>query len=312
MRASWALILVLSVTLASPALARDKKSRRHKQKQETEAPAEPPPEPEPEPLPEPEPEPMPEEAPPDENVAPADEPTEPEEVVPGTAPTWWFGAYVHGVWVPGFMLGLFLDGPPTVGNAAFGAQVTHRSPDDGFSWVLGLGYAGYGFEGPLRKTGDPSVDTEWVKSTLGIVHVSAALLWSTQLHEMLSFEYGIGLDFGFVTGKMMRSEAYKRPGGGYAKCNGAGSPFVPGPELGTQYCEPALRNGVQVPTNTYDEYGAHYNVEEERIPPVALLPALPQLALRFSPHRNVAVKLEGAYGIFQFWFGLSAAYGADL
>jgi hypothetical protein len=218
-------------------------------------------------------------------------------------PTWWFGAYLHGVWVPSFMLGLFLEGPPTIGNPAFGVTATHRSKE-GFSFVLGLGYAGYGFEGPMHEKGKPDVDTEWVKSTLGLVHVTGALLWSSEIvHDLLSFEYGIGINFGVVTGSMTRTEAYPNGRGGYAPCVGPLNPNA-------QYCE--LPQNVAAGTDAYNQNGAQYHVVEKRIPPVMLMPMLPLLTLRFTPVRNVAVKLEGAYGIFQFAFGLSAAYGLDL
>jgi hypothetical protein len=291
-RATWLLVVVLCLSVAATALARPKKKRGRAKEPVIEAPVEPEPEPEPEPIPE--------EPPPDERWtdAPESEPTEGEgaqdagpaddEAAPTGKPSWWVGAYLDGVWVPGFMLGLFLDGPPTVGNAAFGAQVTHRN-EDGFSWVLGLGYAGYGFEGPFQKTGDPDEDT-----------------------ELFSFEYGIGLDLGIVTGELERTEAYRTPSGQYAACLGPGIPLAIAAS-GVPYCEQPTRNGVPIAgTNTYDEFGAHYGVIEERVPPVAILPALPQIALRFTPIRNVAVKLEASYGIFQFRFGLSAAYGLDL
>jgi hypothetical protein len=76
------------------------------------------------------------------------------------------------------------------------------------------------------------------------------------------------------------------------------------------YCEPPSRPGIS--TNAYDEEGAHYGVDEERVPPIGLMPMVPHLALRFDPAEELAIKLEAAYGIFQLWFGLSAAYAPEL
>lgn len=322
---TWVWVVVLVLCTASSALAREKRGRRKARPAEVEAPAEPEPEPEPiaeEPPPEdswgnPDAEPPAQETAADEtsegaenNAADdaADEEGTEEDTASGK-PEWWIGPYLHGVWVPSFMLGMFLDEPPTIGNAAFGVTATHRD-EDGFSFVLGLGYVGYGFEGPLQKSGDPDEDTEWVTSGLGMLHVTGAMLWSTELSPMFAFEYGLGLDFGIVLGDMERSEAYRTGSGKYAPCSGPSNPLVAASPT-SQYCEVALRNGVPVATNSYDEFGAHYGVIEERVPPVALIPALPQLALRFQPHKNLAFKLEAAYGIFQFKLGLSAAFGLD-
>ncbi len=245
--------------------------------------------------------------------AAADASAEDQHKADQVPPTWWFGAYLHGAFVPSFMLGLFLDGPPTIANATFGVTATHRTKD-GFSLVLGLGYASYAFAGPFHQTGKPDEDTEWVKSTLGLVHVTGEMLWSTNIvatasaPEMLSFEYGIGLDFGIVTGHMTRTEAYPT-GHGYAPCV---KYLNPNPT----YCEvpQAVLNGTNpsAKSDAYNQTGAQYGAVEKRIPPIAALPMLPILALRLSPARNLAIKLEGAYGIFQFWFGLSAAYGVDI
>lgn len=232
-------------------------------------------------------------APPEEDAAPAAE--------AGGPPKWWVGAFFQGVIVPDFFLKAFLDEAPTVANIAVGATVSNRNPD-GFTWVLGLGYTGYGFDGPFRITGDPEMDTEYLNSTLGLVHVRGQLLWTAQLSNALSFEYGVGLDLGLVVGEMRRSEAYPLPDGGYAKCEAPGVPDL-------VYCEPTVNN---VPTNGYDEEGAHYDVVEERVPPIAGSIMLPVLGLRFTPARQVSIRLEVAYQILQFSFGITAAYGLDV
>ena len=226
--------------------------------------------------------------------------------VAGTPPAWWLGAYAQGAFVPSFMLKLFLDEAPTVANVNFGLIATHRDKS-GFSLVLGLGYASYGFEGPFRISGDPEQDTEFLSSTLKLLHLRGEMLWSTELvPNTLSFEYGIGLDLGVVIGELRRSEAFRAsPGADFQPCLAPGVPpatvgFVP-------YCEPPTR----FPSNAYNEMGAHYNVVEKRVPPVALIPMLPVLALRYTPIRQLALKFDFAFGLMQFAVGLSAAYGLD-
>jgi len=221
------------------------------------------------------------------------------------APTWWFGAWFQGAFVPSFMLELFLDEAPTVANVGFGFTATHRGAD-GMSLVIGIGYAGYGFDGPFRIKGDPEVDTEYLSSSLGLLHLRGQILWSTDIvKDKLSFEYGVGLDLGLVLGSLKRSEAYRDPvSGEFAKCAGPANPVQ-----AANYCEPPLN--LLAGTDPYNSDGAHYNVTEKRVPPVALVPMLPALALRYTPIRELAIRLDAAFGLLQFSVGLSAQYGLD-
>ncbi|MET0389892.1 MAG: hypothetical protein ABW321_28225 [Polyangiales bacterium] len=241
----------------------------------------------------------------------AGEPTaEAEEaaVAPSAAPTWWFGAYLQGAFVPSFMLKLFLAEAPTVANFVYGVTATHRTPE-GTSFVIGLGYASYGFAGPFRVKGDPETDTEYLDSSLGLLHLRGQILWSSEIvKDKLSFEYGIGLDIGVVLGELRRTEAYRDTAGAFQPCGGVGvAPLNPG--AGPAYCEPT-QSGLL--TDAYDAEGAHYNVAEKSVPPVMAIPMLPALALRYTPIRELAIKLDAAFGLLQFSVGLSAAYGVDL
>jgi hypothetical protein len=240
----------------------------------------------------------------------ADEPASAPDLKPTAAPTWWFGAYLEGVWVPSFMLKLFLSAAPTVGNVGFGITATHRNPE-GMSVTLGLGYSGYGFDGPFRIKGDPEDDTEYVSSTLGFLHLRGQLMWSAPIvKDTLTFEYGVGLDLGVVLGQMTRTEAYPNPSGGYQPCASALHPALPIGPSGKPYCELPATLGAA--TDGYNQHGAQYHVVEKRVPPVALIPMLPALALRYAATRELAIKLDAAFGLMQFVVGVSAAYGVDL
>lgn len=229
--------------------------------------------------------------------------TEAKAADPKTPPVWWFGAYFQGAFVPSFMLNLFLDDAPTVSNVGVGITATHRNKD-GMSFVIGLGYAGYGFVGPFRISGDPEQDTEMLDSSLALLHLRGQMLWSTDIVDnMLSFEYGVGLDIGVVLGEMRRTEAYRDQSGTFQKCLGPG---VPNP----LYCD--IPQALGAGSDAYDAYGAHYNVVEKRVPPVALIPMLPALALRYTPIPELAIKLDAAFGLMQFAVGLSASYGVRL
>jgi hypothetical protein len=242
--------------------------------------------------------------------AAATAPSEAAAATPTEAPTWWFGAYVQGAWVPSFMLKLFLDEAPTVGNVGFGVTAAHRDKH-GFSLVFGLGYASYAFDGPFRIKGDPEQDTEYLSSTLGLLHLRGQMVWSTDLvPNTLSFEYGFGLDIGLVLGQLKRNEAFRAtPGADFQPCSGPLAPATLSP-AGLPYCEPPAAFGSR--SDAYNAHGAHYDVVEKRVPPVALVPMLPVLALRYTPVRELAIKLDAAFGLLQFAVGVSAAYGVDL
>lgn len=228
-----------------------------------------------------------------------------DKTATAAAREWFFGPYFRYVFVPAFMLELFLEEAPTVSNPAFGVAANYRSPTGGASFQLGIGYTSYAFADPFRATGDPAVDTEWVDSDLGMLHVTGSILWSAEIAEKkLFFEYGIGLDLGIMLGGITRTEAYTNAANEWTPCARAGDPNDP------FYCDQPSRQGIA--TNAYDEDGAHYGVDEKRVPPIGLMPMVPHLALRYDPIEEVAIKLEAAYGIAQIWLGLSAAYAPEL
>lgn len=222
------------------------------------------------------------------------------EAAPQGPRSWFFGPFGRYVIVPAFMLELFLDAAPTLGNGSVGIIADHIS-QDGPNLEIGIGYTGYGFDGPFQAKGDPETDTEWLESNLGLIHLTGSVLWHSDIASKLSFEYGIGLDLGIMTGELKRTEAYKDMGG-FHKC--ARYDFT------SAYCEPP--NNLAKGTDAYDEDGAHYGVIEKRIPPIGGGLMLPHLALRWEPIPELAAKVEFAYGIVQLWFGLSVAYAPNI
>ena len=217
---------------------------------------------------------------------------------------WYFGPFARFVWVPSFMLKVFLAQAPNLGNAAVGIIADYRAKD-GPTLEIGLGYTGYGFEGPMQADGDPETDTEWVESDLALIHLTGSVLWKADISEKFAFEYGVGLDLGILIGDLVRTEGYKT-GSGFAKCP---SPLL-FPDPRAAYCEPP--GNALAGTDAYDEDGAHYNVVEERVPPIGGGFMLPHLALRYQPIPELALKLEAAYGIVQLWAGLSVAYAPNI
>jgi hypothetical protein len=237
------------------------------------------------------------------NASGADEPSAGQNKPGADARNWSFGPYFRFVVVPSFMLKLFLDEAPSPSNVAFGASAAYRTAEGGPIFDMGLGYTSYGFTGPFRAKGGIGNDTEIVESNLGLVHLTGSILWESKIVEKLAFQYGVGLDLGIVTGSMKRTEAFPS-GSGWAKCLGPGNP-----PLAAAYCQPPLTaSGILAGSDPYNVKGEQYGVTQKNIPPVMAFPMLPRLGLQYAPIPDFWVRLDAAYGIAQFWFGLSAAY----
>ncbi len=241
----------------------------------------------------------------------ADDPDKPRE-------QWFVGAYWRHLWVPELMQNLWFDVAPSVSTGIFGLDPniglvgTWRS-ESAFSIVFGLGYTSYEFEGAFRPKGDPIKNTEYVTSDLAFWHGTASFLWATEFHPTFALEYGLGLDLGIVSGDINRSEAYPTTSGRWRACAGPLDPDIRASD-GDWYCERPNDPipGSDPPTDPSGELGAHYDVyvgkltdDGGSIPNVMLFPAVPHIALRFAPIRELAFKLEFAYAIADLWVGLS-------
>ena len=231
---------------------------------------------------------------------------------------WFVGAYWRHLWVPELMQNLWFDVAPSVSTGIFGLDPnvglvgTWRS-ESAFSIVFGLGYTSYEFEGAFRPKGDPIRNTEYVTSDLAFWHGTASFLWATEFHPTFAIEYGLGLDLGIVSGDIERSEAYPTTSDKWRPCKGPIDPDIKTGD-GDLFCESPNDPipGSDPPTDPSNELGAHYNVNVGKltddggyIPNVILFPAVPHIALRFAPIREMAIKLEFAYAIADLWVGIS-------
>src|SRR6185369_7036780 len=148
---------------------------------------------------------------------------------------------------------------PTPTGPAFGAQASYRGNADGPTFDMGIGYASYSFNGPFRTKGGVPNDTEYIQSSLGLVHLTGSILWEAKIAEPLTFLYGVGLDLGIVTGSLKRTEA-KYNGTTWMKCTTMDvSPF-------SGYCKPPTTFGAT--TDPYNKKGEQYGVTDKDIPPV--------------------------------------------
>ncbi|MEY4576219.1 MAG: hypothetical protein RL701_922 [Pseudomonadota bacterium] len=223
---------------------------------------------------------------------------------------WFFGAYYRHAWVPKPFLKPFLERADSISNDGLGLVVS-RVAASGLRAQLGVGYMPYRFQGAFNARGGLVEDTEFVTSTLALLHLTGSVLWPVELHRMLRLEIGLGLDLGVVLGSLRRSEAYSDADGKFRRCDSALHPGVTGPDndgMGGKipYCaQPVDSAGKAIATNTVSTQGEQYGVRESRVPPVMLLPLLPHVALRFSPVPRVSIALEAAFAVAQFWVGAS-------
>ena len=215
---------------------------------------------------------------------------------------WFIGPYWRHVWFPSYTGDVFLDRAPSISNNGFGLLFTYRD-EGGFSLVIGAGYTPYEFEGAFLGPGKPDEDTEWVTSDLALWHITGSVLWPINFHEMLTLEIGIGLDLGLLAGDIIRTEAVREslPDGRFVPCTGPLNPNTVGNDARVPFCDtPAeLDPGTE---------GEHYGVREDRVPPVFGMPFLPQLALRFAPHRYIAVKAEFGFSVVQMFAGAGTTF----
>lgn len=228
-------------------------------------------------------------------------------------PMWFFGGQYRHHWVPSGVQSLFMDMAPNIKGSGYGVIASRRNVD-GFSLTFGLAYADYAFEGFFRQKDDDLGETEFVRSDMSFWHVTSSFMWSTEFLNVLAFEYGFGLDLGLVFGDINRTEAVRDQVNGWQPCTAAGVPNTP-VDADEVYCDQPQNGGASDPSS---EKGAHYNVNVGKlsgggsIPDIFLAPAIPQLAIRIMPIKNVAIRLEAAYGIVRFWVGASLLVGFEV
>jgi outer membrane protein OmpA-like peptidoglycan-associated protein len=236
---------------------------------------------------------------------------------------WFLGAYYRQIWVPAIFEKIFVDTAPSISTGFYkpepniGLLLTYRNAE-GFSIIFGLGYDNYKFEGLYRAQKDPPENSEWIKSNLAIWHGTFELSWSTPLGDFFALEYGLGIDLGFLTGDITRTEAYKDTNKKWHKCNSWGNPNTSyDGNPADMYCdEPQAHkdNPTAIPPVTTDksgDSGAHYGVkvgkwtENGDIPNFLPIPMIPKIGFRFAPIEQLVFKIEAAYGIMEFWAGVS-------
>jgi len=226
---------------------------------------------------------------------------------------WWLGGYFRHLWIPGYMTDPFFARAPSVSNNGFGVTATYRT-GGGLNVVMGVGYMPYEFYGPFVADARPVTDTELVDSSLAFWHLTGSLLWDIEFHHTIALEIGFGIDLGVLAGEVRRNEAYLDDGR-FRECEGPEQDEFETLDDGTveDYCaDPEEPDNAGDRSDDYDQDGEHYDVIEERVPPVMLFPMIPHVALRVQPFKHLTIKAEFAFGVVQMWAGVSVQFSFGL
>jgi hypothetical protein len=134
---------------------------------------------------------------------------------------------------------------PGVLGWALGPEFTYRR--NGFDIIASVWWGSYSMEGFSREEGDGEGETEYIRSSLGLVWLTVDFLSGTDFYPWFGLTYGGGVGIGFTTGNVERQEAYL-DGTGWHRCNGPGNP------PSGSYCEVGGGHYGNVPYN--DGFGS--------------------------------------------------------
>ena len=160
---------------------------------------------------------------------------------------------------------------PLISNIGVGPEFTYRK--DGFDITVAVWYAGLGWDDPISFKGSDNDGNSWevVENSLNAILITADFIWSTSFTNWFAITYGAGLGAGITWGDVIRTEATQLSSGA--------RPCVDGENDPDPWCQPD------------EEYGIMYD-KLKVVPWIELL-----LGVRFKPHRNVAIYIDGGFGL---------------
>jgi hypothetical protein len=233
----------------------------------------------------------PETAPDEDPTMPGGDDTDPHELE--NTDYFFLGALYRHVFIPAFIQRVApVQGGIDADNPGVGLSFTYRR--NNFGVTANLFWNGAQGQGFYRENDDPPTDMEHIIADMGVVFVTAELMWSIPIVDWFAVELGFDLGFGFVYGTIRRSEAYESSPGAndWQPCNGVGNPSA-------QYCEASGDYGVTEPNW----------LENGDIPIIVPWLSVPHVALRFKPIRQLQIRIDGGWGIYNFFAGGSVSYG---
>lgn len=213
--------------------------------------------------------------------------------------------------IPQFMVNLFVNDGATFISHTVGAELDIRR--DNFSIIPSITYSSYNFGDTLffeKNVSDTANNYSDVSSTLGAIYVGADLLWSKEISNHVSFEYGAGLGIGVLFGSLTNDWVYQNNNGPLVGTNGTHySPCVTqGDGYGCSYADHTNADPNHPKVNGYHEpnwfSGGSVPVLFPRI-------SLPELGIRYKPIKELESRFLVGFSLTGFFFGLSVDYGFE-
>lgn len=214
--------------------------------------------------------------------------------------------------VPGFIVGLFAkieDGWAGGGGAITGPELVYRNGS--VDIALAVQYAGYyAGTGHLHGLNEGINATEQIRADLWSVQVTSHFLYGIRANRYFEFQIGAGIGAGFMGGQLRRYQARPTPGttSGFTACTQAD-------RMPSEPCNQNVNNHFADTADATTGYGSGGYSENNWIasgggyvPLIIPWLSLPHMALHFRPHRNFDFRLEGGFGLINFYGGGSIHY----
>ncbi|MBN1774753.1 MAG: hypothetical protein JXB32_26075 [Deltaproteobacteria bacterium] len=222
-------------------------------------------------------------------IAPPEEDPELALVEDPTKSYYLVGLRTHALFVPDFLIQAFgLEHFDTVYGWALGPEFTYRR--NGLDIIASVWWGSYPVDTWTREDGDPISETEIIKSTLGLVWITAEFISGYEFEPWVSLVYGGGFGIGIKTGEVTRDEAFQDSAGGWVACDDDSDPRDP-----DDFCEA----------------GGNYGPIPEKAD--GIWPVYPmitgKIGARFKPLRNLVITPEFGIGMPElFTLGLRVNY----
>jgi len=233
------------------------------------------------------------------------------------------GFFGGGVLIPGALIAAFVNyqGSNPL-NGTIGGYFSWRK--NGLTLNVEVGYVGLGADGFYRGLSAVEQDMEFVRSQLGVVFGQLSFQWAVPVTPWFAVDLGIGVALGGMTGNLYRQEATPDTSQqyGWSACSGVG--VGPGGQSGS-FCEgPVERPNAS--TGRLDDgrvHGGTYQIQNNGapgtganpfyfgdggVPPIFGWLQLPRVTARFTPIRQLQIRLDVSYNLYGIGFGGSLGY----
>lgn len=206
--------------------------------------------------------------------------------------------------VPKFLINAFgVEGADTIAVGAIGGEAgIAQGPFEG---LLGVWYAGYNTgQMPFKGPTDPPEGWEMIKSNLGMLYITADVMFRGKIATDWHWYVGGGLGVGVVTGTLQRNETY------WNVAPGTPGPYDPYTQLAL--CPLPVGYGTPEcpgPINNDNRYDLASNPQTSS-PVWPVYPWLTyQMGVRYQPMKHLITRLDLGVGSSGFWLGLAVDYG---